>query len=200
VKHGVSPANRLAHGWQRGYTNKALYLPDLLSLLRVPLGVAFVPLAGYPTAALTILALAAVSDMLDGWLARRKPHPKGMGQWLDPVCDKIFITTVMAGLYLSQHPSLEVILPILTREVAILMLFLVYRLVPAWRTIRYDYSAHTLGKATTVTQFLVAAALLLQCSAAPYLAILCALLGLLCAAAYAKRGHALVHAQKPQPP
>jgi cardiolipin synthase len=200
VNHCVEPANRLAYGRQRGYTNKALYLPDLLSLLRVPLGVAFVPLAGYPTAALMILALAAVSDVLDGWLARRQPRPKGRGQWLDPVCDKIFITTVMAGLYSSQHPSLEVLLPILTREVAILMLFLLYRLVPALRSISYDYRAHALGKATTVTQFLAAAALLLQCSAAPYLTILCALLGLLCAAAYVKRGHALVNAQKPPPP
>jgi len=42
--------------------------------VRVPLGVAFVPLAGRPIAALAVLALAAVSDMLDGWLARRQPQ------------------------------------------------------------------------------------------------------------------------------
>jgi len=33
-----------------------------------------VPLAGRPTAALAVLALAAVSDVLDGWLARRSPR------------------------------------------------------------------------------------------------------------------------------
>ena len=71
-----TPQNPLARRRQRGYTSNKLNLPDLLSLVRLPLGVAFVPLAGRPTAALAVLALAAVSDVLDGWLARRRP------QWL----------------------------------------------------------------------------------------------------------------------
>jgi phosphatidylglycerophosphate synthase len=184
--------------------------------------VAFVPLAGRPIAALAVLALAAVSDMLDGWLARRQPLrwepwegsqtlPRwsaaskgrrlptrlGWGEWLDPVCDKFFIIAVMVGLYLSQHPSLKTLLPILTREAAILVLFLIYRLVPSLRGIRYDYRANALGKATTAAQFLVAAALLFAHPAAKYLAALCALLGLLCAGVYAWRGHAM--ARKPRP-
>jgi cardiolipin synthase len=185
--------DRLAPRRQRGYTSPSLNLPDLLSLVRVPLGVAFVPLAGRPTAALAVLALAAVSDMLDGWLARRKPQQKGRGEWLDPVCDKFFIIAVMTGLYLSQHPSLMKLLPILTREAAILVLFLIHRLVPSLRSIRYDYRAHALGKAATAAQFLAAAALLFAHPAAWYLAALCAVLGLLCAGVYAWRGHAMSH-------
>jgi phosphatidylglycerophosphate synthase len=156
--------------------------------------VAFVPLAGRPIAALAILAIAAVSDTLDGWLARRQPRPLtwvGWGEWLDPVCDKFFIIAVMAGLHLSLHPPLKTLLPILTREAAILVLFLIYRLVPSLRSIRYDYRANALGKATTAAQFLVAAALLLAHPAAKYLAALCACLGLLCAGVYAWRGHAM---------
>jgi phosphatidylglycerophosphate synthase len=155
--------------------------------------VAFVPLAGRPTAALAVLALAAVSDMLDGWLARRKPQQKSWGEWLDPVCDKFFIIAVLSGLYLSQHPSLMKLLPILTREAAILVLFLIHQLVPSLRSIRYDYRAHALGKATTAAQFLAAAALLFAHPAAWYLAALCAVLGLLCAGVYAWRGHAMSH-------
>ena len=151
------------------------------------------PLAGRPTAALAVLAMAAVSDMLDGWLARRKPQQKGWGEWLDPVCDKFFIIAVLSGLYLSQHPSLKTLLPILTREAAILVLFLIHRLVPSLRNIRYDYRAHALGKATTAAQFLTAAALLFAHPAAWYLAALCAVLGLLCAGVYAWRGHAMSH-------
>jgi phosphatidylglycerophosphate synthase len=113
------------------------------------------------------------------------------------VCDKFFIIAVMVGLYLSQHPSLKTLLPILTREAAILVLFLIYRLVPSLRGIRYDYRANALGKATTAAQFLVAAALLFAHPAAKYLAALCALLGLLCAGVYAWRGHAM--ARKPRP-
>lgn len=149
------------------------------------------PLAGKPIAALAVLALAAVSDMLDGWLARRRPQGRGWGEWLDPVCDKFFIIAVMVGLYLSQHPSLRTLLPILTREAAILVLFLIHRLVPSLRNIRFDYRAHVLGKAATAAQFLAAAALLFAHPAARYLAALCALLGLLCAGVYVRRGRAL---------
>jgi phosphatidylglycerophosphate synthase len=184
-----APKNHLARRPQRGYTSHKLNLPDLLSLVRVPLGVAFVPLAGRPPAALAVLAIAAVSDMLDGWLARRKPQRVALGEWLDPVCDKFFIIAVIVGLYLSQHAPLETLLPILTREIAILVLFLVHRLVPSLRSIRYDYRAHVLGKAVTAAQFLAAAALLFTHPAARYLAWLCALLGLLCAGVYARRGH-----------
>ena len=97
----------------------------------------------------------------------------------------------MAGLYLSQHPPLQTLLPILTREIAIMILFLIHRLVPSLRGMRYDYRAHVLGKAATAAQFLAAAALLVAHPAARYLAALCALLGLLCAGVYAKRGRAV---------
>jgi len=185
--------------------------------------VAFVPLAGRPPVALAILALAAVSDVLDGWLARRsrwyaassegarsagwavRPEvPEGgarrlptrlawvgWGEWLDPVCDKFFIIAVMAGLYLAQHPALLTLLPIVTREIAILILFLIHRLVPSLRRIRYDYKAHFLGKAATAAQFLASAALLVAHPSARYLTALCALLGLLCAGVYARRGRTI---------
>jgi cardiolipin synthase (CMP-forming) len=167
-----------------------------MSLVRVPLGVAFVPLAARPLTALVVLALAGLSDMLDGWLARRKPHPGGPGPWLDPLCDKAFILMVMTGLYLSQSPPLSVVLPMLTREAAILLLFLARTLAPSMRSLRYDYQAHVLGKATTVTQFLTVALLLLRRPEAQVLAVICAGLGLLSAITYARRGRALAHAQR----
>jgi len=192
----MTKTDPLARRRQRGYTSPDLDLPDLLSLVRVPLGVAFVPLAGRPITALAILALAAVSDMLDGWFARRQPQRISLGEWLDPVCDKFFMIAVMVGLYLAQHPSLKTLLPILTREAAVLVLFLIHRLVPSSRSIRYDYRAHALGKATTAAQFLAAAALLFAHPAAKYLAALCALLGLLCAGVYARRGQAPAHSPR----
>jgi cardiolipin synthase (CMP-forming) len=147
--------------------------------------------------ALLILGLAGISDMFDGWLARRKPHPNSWGPWLDPLCDKAFIILVMAGLTLSQAPPLATMLPILTREAAIMLLFLLRYLVPSMRGMRYDYQAHAVGKATTVTQFLTVAALVLNRPEAKVLAMICAGLGLLCAVIYARRGHALAHAQRP---
>jgi cardiolipin synthase (CMP-forming) len=167
-------------------------------LVRVPLGVAFVPLAGRSLFALLVLGLAGISDMLDGWLARRRPHPNSWGPWLDPLCDKAFIILVMTGLYLSQDPPLHTTLPILTREAAILFLFLLRFLVPSMRGMHYDYHAHAVGKATTVAQFLTVAALVLHRPEAQVLAAICAGLGLLSAVTYARRGHALAHAQRPK--
>jgi cardiolipin synthase len=182
----------------RGYTSWVLTPADWLSLVRVPLGVAFVPLAGRPTLALLVLGLAGISDMLDGWLARRKPHPNSWGPWLDPLCDKVFITLVLIGLYLSQAPSLSTTLALLTREAAILLLFIVRFLMPSTRGMRYDYHAHAVGKANTVAQFLTVAALLLHRPEARIFAAACAVLGLLCAVTYGRRGHALANAQRPR--
>ena len=167
-------------------------------MVRVPLGVAFVPLAGRPLLALFVLGLAGISDMLDGWLARRSPHPDSWGPWLDPLCDKAFIILVMTGLYLSQAPPLTTTLPMLTREAAILLLFLLRYLVPSMRGMRYDYHAHAVGKATTVAQFLTVAALLLHRPETQVLSIICAGLGLSCAFTYARRGRALAQAQRPK--
>jgi cardiolipin synthase len=165
----------------------------------VPLGVAFVPLAGRPLLALLVLGLAGLSDMLDGWVARRRPHPNSWGPWLDPLCDKAFIILVITGLYLAQDPPLHTTLPMVTRELAILLLYLLRFLVPSMRGMRYDYHAHPVGKATTVAQFLTVAALVLGRPETQAMAMVCAGLGLLCAVTYARRGRALAHAQKPKP-
>jgi len=191
-------AENLARTPLREYTSKVLTLADWLSLVRVPLGVAFVPLAGRPWLALLVLGIAGLTDILDGWLARRKPNPKAWGPWLDPLCDKAFILLVMTGLWLSQAPPLSIILPVLTRETAILILFVLRFLAPSLRTLRYDYRALALGKATTVTQFLTVAALLLSRPEAQLLAVLCALLGFFSAVAYAKRGCTLAQEQRPK--
>ena len=157
------------------------------------------PLAGHPLPALVVLGLAGLSDMLDGWVARRRPHPSSCGPWLDPLCDKVFIILVLTGLYLSHAPPLAITLPLLTREAAGVLLFILRFLVPSMRGVRYDYSAHAVGKATTVTQFLTVAALVLRRAEARPLAMLCAGLGLLSAVTYARRGRDLAHAQRPKP-
>ena len=46
-------------------------VPNLLSAARVPLAVAFPFAIGYAWSALAVLGAAVVTDILDGWLARR---------------------------------------------------------------------------------------------------------------------------------
>lgn len=148
---------------------------------------AFIPLAGRLTPAFVILVLAGVSDVLDGWVARHVSASR-WGDWLDPVCDKVFVAGVLSGLYLSCRPPLVVLAFILTREVLLLILFVAYHAARSLRSSRYNYRAHAVGKANTVAQFLAITALLIKVPLAWPLSILCIALGVASAVVYGARG------------
>jgi phosphatidylglycerophosphate synthase len=132
--------------------------------------------------------LAGITDVLDGWVARHVSPPSRWGNWLDPICDKVFVTGVLAGLYLHYRPSLLVLFFVVTREGLLAILFVAYHATPSLRRSQYNYQAHAVGKANTVAQFLAATALLLRSPAAWPLSILCAALGLASALVYGARG------------
>jgi CDP-diacylglycerol--glycerol-3-phosphate 3-phosphatidyltransferase/cardiolipin synthase len=72
---------------------------NFVSFARVPLAIAFV-VADRVEVRLPILVLAAASDLLDGWLARRLGRSR-LGAVLDPVTDKVFMLTAFVALALS---------------------------------------------------------------------------------------------------
>jgi phosphatidylglycerophosphate synthase len=153
--------------------NTLLTLPNLLSLSRLPLGWLFWAVLG-PTAthglyALGVMALAAVTDVLDGFLARRGGvDVSGTGSWLDPICDKLFVGAVLAALHFERGVSLGLLAIIVARELLQLPLAVVYRASPALRSwLRYDFRASLLGKAATVAQFLAITALVVGLPARP---------------------------------
>lgn len=99
-------------------------LPNLLSLSRV---LAVFVLAGlltttFPFAAtvtFVVFTLAALTDGLDGWVARRYNQITTIGKFLDALVDKIFVIGLLIVLLEFQrlHPlCLGAILLILTRE------------------------------------------------------------------------------------
>jgi cardiolipin synthase (CMP-forming) len=139
---------------------------DCLSLVRIPLGVAFVFLAHNTALAMIVLVAAGVSDVLDGWFARRHRPAEDRGQhrgdWLDPLCDKLFVGAVVTGLYLARQPPILWLALLLTREALQLVAVTALRLVPTLHRLSrdYDFRANPLGKATTVVQFFAAAAML----------------------------------------
>src|ERR1700749_5136055 len=96
-------------------------LPNALSLARLPLGGLFwAALARGPQHAelpFAVLAAAAVTDVLDGWIARRRgTDPAGMGSWLDPICDKLFVGAVIVALYVERHTPLVLLALVVARE------------------------------------------------------------------------------------
>jgi len=153
-------------------SNSITSLPNLLSLSRLPLGGLFwVTLGPTPThavLALGVMSLAAVTDMLDGMLARRRgASTAGMGSWLDPICDKLFVGAVLAALHFERGVPLSLLALIVTRELLQLPMAVIYRVVPTLRHwLRYDFRASHLGKAATIMQFLAIGTLVMGWRAA----------------------------------
>src|SRR5579863_431437 len=152
--------------------DRFLTIPNALSLARLPLGGLFwLALARGPEHAelpFGVLAAAAATDVLDGWLARRNGvDPSGTGSWLDPICDKLFVGSVLTALYLERRAPLSLLALIVTRELLQLPMVLVYRTSATLRRwLHYDFRASVLGKAATVAQFLAVGAIIVASAAA----------------------------------
>lgn len=84
-----------------------LALPNLLSLSRIALAPVFLWLLtrGRPGAAFAVFLFAGLTDVLDGMAARLFRLSTRTGLWLDPMADKLLLTTAAVALVI---PSLAV--------------------------------------------------------------------------------------------
>lgn len=178
-------------------------LANVLSLSRVPL--AAVPwLAPRDTTLLFVcLVVAAVTDWADGWAARRAAggeEPGGAGVWLDPLCDKVFVASVVV-LVFATHPDHLWLLPLLlVREIAQAALLGFYEWTRLRPWVKFDFTAGKLGKATTVAQFVFVGAVAVERPWVVELAWLSFALGAGSVVVYVQRAfHALHHPSGPRP-
>ena len=166
-----------------------LELPNLLSLSRIPLGLAvwFAP-ANVPFV-LGLMAVAAITDLLDGEVARRTGHEQeSTGTWLDPLCDKLFIASVAVAVWVTQGPPWWLAAVASAREAAVALLLLLRLVVPSARGRRFPWRALVSGKATTVAQFALFFGVLLGARWAwPWLAGLAGALGVVAGVQYSVR-------------
>lgn len=58
-------------------------------------------------AAVTIYAIGALTDALDGWVARKFSQPTKHGRLLDALADRLFILLTMTGLFLAGMMNAE---------------------------------------------------------------------------------------------
>ena len=87
-----------------GVVRNFFYVSNLLSIIRLGL-TPFIFLAiirRYHFAALAIGGLAILTDMLDGYLARRLNQRTNLGRILDPIADKTIISAVIIAFILSN--------------------------------------------------------------------------------------------------
>jgi CDP-diacylglycerol--glycerol-3-phosphate 3-phosphatidyltransferase len=106
--------------------------------------------------ALGVFIVAAASDWLDGYLARRRQQTSIMGAFLDPLADKLLVTAALVSLVALGELSAWVAMVVIARELAVTGL----RMVAAARSI--VISASWWGKIKTVSQMAAIAALIVE--------------------------------------
>jgi cardiolipin synthase len=104
-------------------------LANWLTILRILLIPVFVSLLVYrrPGAALGVFAAAALTDMLDGWIARRQQSQSGA--FLDPIADKLLLTASFVTLTYLKVLPFWIAAVVLSRDVILVIgTLLVYML------------------------------------------------------------------------
>jgi cardiolipin synthase len=134
--------------------------PNLLTLLRL----CFIPfvvtsiLEGHYETALVLFIVAGISDALDGLLARSLGQRTKLGEYLDPVADKLLLSTLFLVLSVTHLIPWRVTVTVFSRDIIILV---VCTLVYATTPLR-DFSPSLLGKANTVAQIVTVGLVMLR--------------------------------------
>lgn len=104
-------------------TDRVFTLPNLLSLIRLGLVPVFLALviAGWDVVAVLILAVASLTDLLDGWIARHFDQVSRLGQLLDPAADRLYILAALVGLAWREVVPWWFFAIILGRDLAMLL-------------------------------------------------------------------------------
>jgi CDP-diacylglycerol--glycerol-3-phosphate 3-phosphatidyltransferase/cardiolipin synthase len=162
-----------------------LSLPNAISLSRIVLAAGFVavPEAG---ARVALISVASATDVLDGWLARRRGITSQWGALIDPLADRAFVVAAVASFVWRSELSAGQALTLLARDIATAVGFVVARLVPWLRNA--PFQARPLGKAVTLLQL---ATLFVVLLAPSLVAALVVAVGALAAAAVVDYTYAL---------
>jgi len=150
-------------------------LPNIISSSRLLLAAGFIAADGVD-ARLGLVGLAAVTDFLDGWLARRANWASRWGALIDPFADRVFaLAAVSTFLFTGALTPLGYFVMI-SRDVMTAVGFVVARSVSWLRPV--EFKARLSGKIVTVLQMVVFVALLKLPVAVPWLLWLVAIASL----------------------
>ncbi len=133
--------------------------PNQLTFLRLCL-VPFLLLAvldGHFALAFWLFVVAGISDALDGLLARVLKQRTVLGQYLDPVADKLLLSSLFLTLHYVGLVSRRVTLLVFARDFGVLVVGAILYAAAGLRNFRPD----VLGKANTLVQIVAVVAVML---------------------------------------
>jgi CDP-diacylglycerol--glycerol-3-phosphate 3-phosphatidyltransferase len=115
--------NRVLAAW-REIGQDSLNIPNLLTFTRILLIPVFVVLFSTPDSDRSLMAaivfvVAAVTDMLDGYLARKSGQVTKLGKLLDPIADKLLVLSALILLVNVDRVSALVAILIIARELGV---------------------------------------------------------------------------------
>jgi len=130
--------------------SQLLTAPNQLTLLRM----AFLPfivinlVGGHYFCALVLFVLAGLSDALDGLLARTLKQQTTLGQYLDPIADKLLLSTMFLVLSILHKIPWKFTVLVFSRDISILCASAVLYAIAGLR----DFRPSIFGKANTFAQ------------------------------------------------
>jgi cardiolipin synthase len=122
-------------------TDRIWTIPNILTFARIGSS----PILGYLiishqySAALTLFLVSGLTDLIDGWIARRYPsQASALGSFLDPFADKMLVGIVVISLAYVNLIPLWLLALILSRDIVIMFVaaYLRIKSVPPPRTLK----------------------------------------------------------------
>ena len=140
--------------------SSTINLPNIITVTRIlltPLFVIFL-LKGMFDFALIVFTLSSLSDGLDGLIARYFNQRTELGAYLDPLADKLLMTTSYVSLAVLMIVPSWLTVIVISRDVLIALGFVLFALTGKQVEVRPSI----LGKCTTGTQFVTIILILLR--------------------------------------
>jgi CDP-diacylglycerol--glycerol-3-phosphate 3-phosphatidyltransferase len=107
-------------------------------------------------AAVVVFIAAALTDLIDGRLARKNNQVSELGKFLDPIADKLLVTSALIALIKTDGLSVWIVFIIIAREFIISG----FRLIAAGQGV--VIAADKLGKIKTTVQIIAIVCILLR--------------------------------------
>ena len=128
-------------------------VPNQITLLRLGFLPIFLILISYEHYrwALAVLVVAGLSDGIDGLLARKLDQRSSLGAYLDPIADKLLLSSSFVILAFKKEIAWWLTIIVLSRDVLILVVAVVIILIWGYR----PFPPSLLGKMTTFFQIVL---------------------------------------------